>query len=312
MALLYNLGLSIARVGWLCGYRYGTARKTLLDAGVQLRGPGGSKQIDVPRLVRLYESNLSIEAVGQLYGISFGTARDRLLDAGVTLRPVGVNVTRRSVPAFASPANPLPGNAVTLLHRQGYKNHHIIQLTGRSTEFVHRQLTAAGLNARVTADRLNINTEQLIAVYRCTASSVVTGAVLRVSADTVLARLREEGVKLLDAPAPDAVPVRLPEQMPWQYRDQEILAHAAQGKSAAQIAAAVEAPAAEILDVIRVYRHRDRVTAEVLRRRDQGESAGVIAVRMGLRVDRVRSLLSRYATRKSSRVNHSSAAHGAR
>lgn len=63
MALLYALDLSIARVGWLCGYKYAKARKMLLDAGVTLRGRGIplAKEADVPRLVRLYDSRLSIE-----------------------------------------------------------------------------------------------------------------------------------------------------------------------------------------------------------------------------------------------------------
>ncbi|MFJ3824951.1 hypothetical protein [Streptomyces nodosus] len=306
MEILYNIGLSIARAGWLLGYKYARARKILLDAGVELRGHAGKKQINVPRLVKLYENNLGIEAAGRLCGLSYGTARARLLEAGVTLRPVGVNVTRESHPAFTSPTSPLSGSAVTFLHRQGFRNFQIRQLTGRSNEFIHRHLTADGLNPRVAADRLDLNLEQLIAVYRSTASSTVTGEVLHVSADTVLARLREAGVTLLDAPDPEAVPIRLPEQMPWQYRDQEILARAA-SQSTARIAAAVGVSVAEVIDVIRAYGHRDRVTAEVLHRRGQGQSAGVIAVRMGLRVDRVKCLLARYATHKSSRAGHSGA-----
>ncbi|MFF8916894.1 hypothetical protein ACF08M_27140 [Streptomyces sp. NPDC015032] len=302
MAILYDLGLSIDRVGWLCGYTYGTARKMLLAAGVELR-PRGMKlinKLDVPRLVRLYESPLSIKTVADMCGMSYGTARDQLLRAGVTLRPPSISLARQHI-ELIPPAIPLSGSTVVQLHGQGFDKFQIRRLTGRSHEFVDRRLTEHGLRARVGPDRLGIDTEQLVTIYRSVASSDVTAEVLHLSASAVLARLREAGQPLLDAPDPEAAPSHVPGKAPWQYRDEQILARAARGERIALIAAAVDVAAAEVAEVIRIYRHRDRTTAEILRRRTQGESAGVIAVRMGLRLDSVNNALDKYETRHRTR-----------
>ncbi|MFF3127114.1 hypothetical protein ACFVRD_33515 [Streptomyces sp. NPDC057908] len=290
MTSLYDLGLKIDRVGWLCGYSYGKARKMLIDAGVQLRpGRTPAREVDVPRLVKLRKSGLSIAAAGEELGVSYGTARNRLLDAGVMLRPSPIIPVR--------PTTPLSASAVVELHLQGFKKEHIRQLTGRSSSFVHRQLALASLPARVRPDSLGVDTETLIAVYRCVASSRVTAEVLNVSEGAVLARLWEAGQDILDAPDPEAAPLRIPAQSPWQQRHQEILARAARGQGVSLIAAALQVPVTEVADVIRIYRHRDRTTAEILHRRAQGESPGVIAIRMGLRLDRIRDVLAKYSTR---------------
>ncbi|WP_329834262.1 hypothetical protein [Streptomyces sp. BE133] len=290
MERLYDLKLSIDRVGWLCGYTYGKARKILLDEGVQLRkcGPSLEREVDVPRLVKLRKSGLSIEACGRELRISSGTARNRLLAAGVSLRPE---------PAiFVRPPTPLPASAVVDLHRQGFKKEHVRKLTGRSSSFVQRQLALAGLPGRVRPDSLGVDTETLVAIYRCAASSQVTADVLHISKGAVLTRLWEAGQDMLDVPSPDATPVHIPAQVPWQRRQQEIVARAARGQRASEIAAALRVPVADVNAVMRVYQHRDRTTAEILYRRTQGESPGVIAVRMGLRLDRVRDVLARYTS----------------
>ncbi|GAA2443105.1 hypothetical protein GCM10010433_50420 [Streptomyces pulveraceus] len=357
MAILYDLGLSIERVGWLCGYTYGTTRKMLLGADVKLRTRGlrllngpdvprlvrlyesglsikdageecqvsyGTarslllnagvtlrarndvqpdravrrvKDVDVPRLVRLYESGLSIKDAGERCQASFGTARHRLLDAGVTLRTSSPRLRTAQGPAFIPPSAPLPGSAVAALGHLGYKKDHIEQLTGRSHNFVHRVLAQEGLKPRVRPDSLVTDTETLIAIYRNVASSNVTAEILHLSTEAVLARLREAGQDILDAPDPDTAPLRIPAQGPSQRRHQEIFTRAAKGQKASEIAAALQVPIADVNGVMRIYRHSDRTTAEILYRRAQGESPGVIAIRMGLRLDRVKAVLAKYTSR---------------
>ncbi|MFD9607544.1 hypothetical protein, partial [Streptomyces sp. NPDC059970] len=182
---------------------------------------------------------------------------------------------------------------VVALHQQGYLNHHIRQLTARSNSFVCRSLTEGGLQAHL---RSKVDTEELIAIYRVVASIEATAEVLHLSASTVLARLRENGVGLLDAPDPDAAPVYRPELTWWLQRNQEILARAARSQNTAQIAAAVHASVIEVTAVIRDYRHRDITTAEILHRHARNQSPGVIAIRMGLRLDRVKDVLARYTS----------------
>ncbi|MFJ1816821.1 hypothetical protein [Streptomyces sp. NPDC088139] len=291
MKRLYDLKLSIDRVGWLCGYSYGQARKILLGTGVQLRqrGPSLETEVDVKRLVKLRKSGLSIEACGRDLGISFGTARNRLLDAGAPMRPEPIILAR--------PKTPLPASVVVDLHLQGYKNDHIRKLTGRSSSFVQHHLARAGLPARVNPDPLGIDTRTLVAVYRRVASSRATADVLHISAGAALARLWESGQDILDVPDPDAAPLHIPGQDPWQRRQQEIFVRAAKGQRASEIAADLRVPVADVTAVMRIYQHRDRTTAEILYRRTQGERPGVIAIRMGLRLDRVKAVLGKYTSR---------------
>ncbi|MFE3900578.1 hypothetical protein ACFXPY_09455 [Streptomyces sp. NPDC059153] len=298
MERLYGLGLSIDRVGWLCGYTYGKARKILLDEGVQLRkwGPSLEREVDVPGLVKLRKSGLSIEACGRELRISSGTARNRLLAAGMSLRPEPV--------IFNRPPTPLSASAVVDLHLQGFKKEHVRRLTGRSSSFVQRQLARAGLPARVRPDSLGVDTETLVAIYRCVASSRVTAEVLHISQSAVLTRIWEAGQDMLDAPSPDAAPLHIPAQAPWQRRQQEILARAARGLRASEIGAALQVPVADVNAVMRIHQHRDRTTAEILYRRTQGESPGVIAIRMGLRLDRVNDVLAKYTSSMSASPRH--------
>ncbi|MFF4179869.1 hypothetical protein [Streptomyces sp. NPDC001750] len=294
MELLYHLGLSIDRVGWLCGCSYGKARKILLGAGVELRKGGTplAQEVDVPRLVKLYKSRLSIAATAKECGVSYGTAYNRLHDAGV-LRAPRIKPIR--------PSKPLPASTVVDLHLQGYRKEDIRQLTGRSSSFVHRHLALAGLPARVKPDALGVDTETLTAVYRNVASSAITAEILHLSKGAVLARLWEAGQDMLTAPDPEAAPLRIPAQSTWQRRHQDILARADKGQGVLSIATALRVPAAEVSEVLRLYQRRERTTAEILYRRGQGESPGVIAIRMGLRLDRINDVLAKYSTRHSPR-----------
>ncbi|WP_217231277.1 hypothetical protein [Streptomyces anulatus] len=295
---LYRRGLSLEHCGIILGISRNTARNRLLKAGITPR-PRGSRiqwnsDQDGRRLVSLYESGLTIEACSLYFGISYTTARDRLLDAGVPLRKPGRSNNRRTRPKLVAPASPLPAVLVPQLHELNFLNSHIALLTGLSHSVVHRELARAGLPARVHPDPFGISLDGLVDVYRVVASVKDTAAVLHISRNAVLARLREAHVGPLDRPDPDATPVRLGDVSIWRRQDQTILALSANGESTLEIARAVGKPAAEVANILRVYRHRDRTTALILRSRQQGESPGVTALRLGLRLDRVASVLARH------------------
>ncbi|MFD9604743.1 helix-turn-helix domain-containing protein, partial [Streptomyces sp. NPDC059970] len=101
MALLYELDVSIERIGQLFESTSWTVRRKLVAAGSQIRPRGSrlARRPDVPRLVGLYESGLSIAEAGRLCGLSYSAARDRLLNAGTTLRPPG-GANRKPPPKF--------------------------------------------------------------------------------------------------------------------------------------------------------------------------------------------------------------------
>lgn len=295
---LYRRGLSLEHCGVILGISRNTARNRLLKAGITLR-PRGRRvrwngDLDSPRLVSLYESGLSIEACSLYFGIAYSTAHARLLDAGVTLRRPGRSDNRRTRPKLVAPSSPLPAALVPQLHQLKFLNSHIALLTGLSHWAVHRELAQAGLPARVNPDPFGISLDALVDVYRVVASVKDTATALHISRGAVLARLREAHVGPLDRPDPDATPVRLGDVSVWRRQDQTILALAVNGESTLEIARAVGKPAAEVASILRVYRHRDRTAALILRSRQQGESPGVTALRLGLRLDRVASVLAQH------------------
>ena len=68
-----------------------TARRWLLDAGVQLRHKGrpssNAERLVTKELRRQYAQGESIAQLGQAFGVSPATVRSRLLKDGVELRP---------------------------------------------------------------------------------------------------------------------------------------------------------------------------------------------------------------------------------
>jgi hypothetical protein len=73
------------------GVAYETARRWLVDAGVELQGKGRpstkARALDVKALVKRYRAGESIATLGAAFGVSPETVRTRLIEAGVTLRP---------------------------------------------------------------------------------------------------------------------------------------------------------------------------------------------------------------------------------
>lgn len=88
---LYERHESIPRVAESLGIAYETARKWLLEAGVELKAKGrpsaNAASLDETGLVERYCSGESLAAIGNDLGVSPTTIRKRLLDAGVALRP---------------------------------------------------------------------------------------------------------------------------------------------------------------------------------------------------------------------------------
>lgn len=73
------------------GVAFETARRWLMDAGVELQPKGrpshAAASLNTPMLTRRYHAGESIAALGASYGVSPATVRARLIAAGVELRP---------------------------------------------------------------------------------------------------------------------------------------------------------------------------------------------------------------------------------
>lgn len=88
---LYSRLGSVPAVAAELGVAYETARRWLIDTGVELRGPGrpsaGAKGLDTRELARRYKRGESISRLGAEFGVSPATVRSRLIERGVELRP---------------------------------------------------------------------------------------------------------------------------------------------------------------------------------------------------------------------------------
>jgi transposase-like protein len=73
------------------GVAFETARRWLMEAGVELRPKGrpsaNAKQLNTRDLARRYAKGESIAQLGHAFGVSPATVRSRLIEAGVELRP---------------------------------------------------------------------------------------------------------------------------------------------------------------------------------------------------------------------------------
>ena len=73
------------------GVAFETARRWLLEAGIELRPKGRPStnvtRLDAIELAKRYRAGQSIAQLGRHFGVSPATIRSRLLDAGVELRP---------------------------------------------------------------------------------------------------------------------------------------------------------------------------------------------------------------------------------
>ena len=82
---------SVPAVARELGVAFETARRWLIDAGVQLGPKGrpspGAKKLSTSELKKRYTKGESIAQLGHTYGVSPATVRARLLQAGVELRP---------------------------------------------------------------------------------------------------------------------------------------------------------------------------------------------------------------------------------
>ncbi|WP_405824350.1 DEAD/DEAH box helicase family protein [Streptomyces sp. NBC_00838] len=296
LAAWYSSGLSLAKVGDLAGINRGTVRSRVVAHGTAIRPRSARPERKRPltpadlRMARLYNSGLSIDSVAAMESRSFTFVRNRLIAAGVTFRSPNATAAgragRRAV-RLIRPQTPMPASVAVVLRERGLKTSHVAQLTGRSDEYVRKQLAIVGVPVRSTEDRLGIDVALLERVYRLTGSRRATAQIFHVNPGTVIARLREAGAWIqpqgYSRPDPDAEPVRIAEPTPWEVRDHEILARRAAGQTTAGIARYLRTSLREIHEVLRVYERYDRRTALILRRHSHGEHPGVIAVRLGIR-----------------------------
>lgn len=300
----YRSGLSLAQVGTLAGISRSTVRYRLVAHGTPIRPPSARQKRERPltpadlRMARLYNSGLSISSVAAKENRSYGFVRNRLIAAGVTLRsPNATGAGRRAV-RLIRPDTPQSAATTVALAESGLKASHVAQLTGRSNTYVRKHLAEARIPLRNAENRLGIDATLMKRLYRLTGSSAATGQILHISPDTVLAQLREAGAEIRPpggsyCPDPDAEPIRITEPTLWEARDHQILARRTAGQPTKKIAAALSTSLREVNEILRVYSHHDRRTAQILRRAQHGEHPGVIAVRMGIRPDTVMKALAR-------------------
>ena len=91
LARAYRRAGSVPGVAGELGVAFETARRWLVDAGVDLRPRGRPSsavaKLDIPEIARRYRAGESVARLGEAYEVSPATIRSRLIGAGVELRP---------------------------------------------------------------------------------------------------------------------------------------------------------------------------------------------------------------------------------
>ena len=91
LAASYRRLGSVPAVAAELGVAFETARRWLMDAGVELKPKGrpskSASKLDPEALTRRYAGGQSIATLGEAFGVSPATVRARLIEAGVELRP---------------------------------------------------------------------------------------------------------------------------------------------------------------------------------------------------------------------------------
>jgi transposase-like protein len=91
LGAMYRESGSVPAVAAKLGVAFETARRWLLEAGVELRPKGRpsatADRLNPTELAARYQSGESIAQLGRRYGVSPATIRSRLIDVGVELRP---------------------------------------------------------------------------------------------------------------------------------------------------------------------------------------------------------------------------------
>lgn len=91
LAKAYGRLCSVPAVADQLGVAFETARRWLLDAGVELNRKGrpssAANNMPMAEVKRRYLKGESIAQLGIAFGVSPATVRSRLIDAGVELRP---------------------------------------------------------------------------------------------------------------------------------------------------------------------------------------------------------------------------------
>lgn len=91
LARAYRVGKNVKAVADEYGVAFETARRWLVEAGIELRAKGRpsprAAKLPIRDLKRRYLAGESIAQLGHAFGVSPATVRSRLIEAGVKLRP---------------------------------------------------------------------------------------------------------------------------------------------------------------------------------------------------------------------------------
>ncbi|MFD5115183.1 hypothetical protein ACFWNG_23165 [Streptomyces sp. NPDC058391] len=265
--------------------------------------------LDMPALVRRYNSGWSLDQLSDVLGISRQDVRSVLLDHNVSLRPPGGDHHPDPRPVrIDSQTYETLADVIVALAEAGMNVGQIAGAIRRSPTYVFDRLSEAGIKARSRPDSLGIDTERMAALYGSIPSSRVLAQIFHVSEPAIRSRLRECGAPIRPRGGSwrmtadqDAAPIRAPlPPSPWEKRDKAIIARFSQGQAKSRIVRDLGVSNTEIDAAIRYHRSPDKTAAEIIRRKDEGESLTYIAARMGIRITKVISVISSANTKERS------------
>ena len=181
----YESGLSTYQLGEKYGVDDSTIYKRLKENGVKLRSCGGKINLPMKEIISEYQSGLSALKLAEKYGVGDSTIYKRLEENGVKLRPRDSEID-------------LPMEEIISEYESGMSTAQLGEKYGVVKSTIGRKLKENGVKLRPSRrrERIDLPMEDIISYYESGMTLTQLGEKYGVSYKTIVARLRENGVKI--------------------------------------------------------------------------------------------------------------------
>jgi uncharacterized protein (DUF433 family) len=184
----YQSGMTTTQLAEKYGVGKNTIYRRLKKNGVKTPPRDKSKiKLPIEEIISYYQSGMTTYQLGEKYGVTFSTIRDRLKKNGVKLRPPR-NMKRID----------LPVEEIISYYESGMTLTKIADKYGVSYKTIIARLRENGVKIRPSRSmkRIELPVEEIISEYESGSSALKLADKYGVSINTILYRLRENGVKI--------------------------------------------------------------------------------------------------------------------
>ena len=184
----YQSGMTTAQLGEKYGVGTNTIYRRLKENDVKPPPRDKSKiKLPIEEIISYFQSGMTTYQLGEKYGVTFSTIRERLKKNGVKLRPPR-NMKRID----------LPVEEIISYYESGMTLTKIAEKYGVSYKTILARLRENGVKIRPPRSmrRIDLPMEEIISEYQSGSSALKLAEKYGVSINTILYRLRDNGVKI--------------------------------------------------------------------------------------------------------------------